>query len=352
PPTRVAWCECDRPSTLRAIAPSIAGARQPARAEPAVATARGRLDPSVRADRATSRARAGPARHLDRSHRCALARGRRRTGLVVARARRWWHLGRRQRSAPRARRRHPAWRGRAARVRARASRRREPEPVRDRVRERAAGDRMGARGPFGTWSAAGRDPGVARRLVPPDRSDVPSPRGVRSGMPLRGERRSLVRTGHARPRLGRARGSCRGCRRHPARRLIDGRLAGVTNVEYAVTGDGTHIAYRVYESDPACDTPRDVVLVTGGFIPLEIIDDETGLARLLDGLRGIGRVLVFDRRGVGQSDPVTDWDKPILEQWSDDLAAVIDATGAHDVLLVGFEGYGVASRYAALHPEN
>jgi class 3 adenylate cyclase len=49
--------------------------------------------------------------------------------------------------------------------------------------------------------------------------------------------------------------------------------------------------------------------------------------RLLEGLAGLGRLVVFDRRGIGLSDPVTDWETPLREQWADDLAAVITEVG-------------------------
>ena len=62
-------------------------------------------------------------------------------------------------------------------------------------------------------------------------------------------------------------------------------------------------------------------------------------------------MIVFDRRGVGLSDPIPDWQRTVVEQWTDDLSAVVDASGSRDIVLVSFEGFGVGSRYAALHPE-
>jgi class 3 adenylate cyclase len=62
-------------------------------------------------------------------------------------------------------------------------------------------------------------------------------------------------------------------------------------------------------------------------------------------------VIVFDRRGVGLSDPVVDWERPVLDQWADDLAAVVHAADARAAVIVGIEGFGVGSRYAACHPE-
>ena len=77
------------------------------------------------------------------------------------------------------------------------------------------------------------------------------------------------------------------------------------DVVYARAADGTNVAYRVFDADPSVETAHDVVMVPGGLIPLELFEEEAGFARLLDGLRSLGRVIVFDRRGVGLSDPIT-----------------------------------------------
>jgi class 3 adenylate cyclase len=123
------------------------------------------------------------------------------------------------------------------------------------------------------------------------------------------------------------------------------------DVLYAQADDGTHVAYEVLDADPSAEPAGDVVMVAGGLIPLELFQEEPGFARLLDGLRALGRVIVFDRRGVGLSDPIQDWERTVVEQWTDDLAAVVDASGARDIVLVAWDGFGVGSRYAAMHPE-
>jgi class 3 adenylate cyclase len=125
----------------------------------------------------------------------------------------------------------------------------------------------------------------------------------------------------------------------------------VSDVLYAQADDGTHVAYRVLDADPSAEPARDVVMVPGGLIPLESFEEEPGFARLLDGLRALGRVIVFDRRGVGLSDPIQDWERTVVDQWTDDLAAVVDASGTRDIVLVAWDGFGVGSRYAAMHPE-
>jgi len=125
----------------------------------------------------------------------------------------------------------------------------------------------------------------------------------------------------------------------------------VTEVLFARADDGTHVAYRVLDADASAGSARDVVLVPTGLIPLELYEEEPGFARLLDGLRSLGRVIVFDRRGLGLSDPISDWTRPVADQWAEDLAAVADAANAHDIVLVACEGYGIGSRYAVAHSE-
>jgi class 3 adenylate cyclase len=125
----------------------------------------------------------------------------------------------------------------------------------------------------------------------------------------------------------------------------------VIDVLFAQADDGTHVAYRVLDAEQSVEPARDVVMVPGGLIPLELFEEEPGFARLLDGLRSLGRVIVFDRRGVGLSDPIADWERTVVDQWTDDLAAVVDASGARDIVLVSWDGFGVGSRYAAMHPE-
>ena len=123
------------------------------------------------------------------------------------------------------------------------------------------------------------------------------------------------------------------------------------DVLYALAADGTHVAYRVLDADPSVERARDVVMVSGGLFPLELFEEDPGFARLLEGLRSLGRVIVFDRRGIGLSDPIADWDLPVVDQWTDDLAAVVDASGVRDIVLVAWDNFGVGSRYAARHSE-
>src|SRR5436190_5565961 len=146
-----------------------------------------------------------------------------------------------------------------------------------------------------------------------------------------------LRERHARDGPGRdthAAGRAAGGLRRAGGRGAEGRVTNMVETQYAVADDGTNIAYRVLDADPSCTDARDVVLIAGGFIPLEIYEEEPGFARLLDGLRSLGRLAVLDRRGVGLSDPIVDWERPVLDQWCDDVATVVQAAGFADVVVV------------------
>jgi class 3 adenylate cyclase/pimeloyl-ACP methyl ester carboxylesterase len=124
----------------------------------------------------------------------------------------------------------------------------------------------------------------------------------------------------------------------------------VSEVKYARAEDGTHLAYRVLDANAECDAGSDIIMASGGLIPMEVFEDDPGFVRLLEGLSNLGRVVVFDRRGIGLSDPLVAWERPILDQWADDLSAVVEASGAEDAVVFGWDGYGVATRFAARHP--
>ncbi len=116
-----------------------------------------------------------------------------------------------------------------------------------------------------------------------------------------------------------------------------------------VNSDGHHLAFRVLDGAPA----REVVLFTpGGTIPMEFFERDRVGSRLLEGLTAIGRLVLFDRRGIGLSDPITDWSCPLVVQWADDLAAVVKhvCTVAPVVVSLG-DYWGPARLFAAAHPD-
>jgi class 3 adenylate cyclase len=113
---------------------------------------------------------------------------------------------------------------------------------------------------------------------------------------------------------------------------------------YAKSGN-VHIAYQVFGSGP-----NDLVFVPGFISHIENYWDHPDLARWLFRLGTFGRVIMFDKRGTGLSDPVSE--VPSLDQRMDDVRAVMDALGIKSAALLGIsEGGALAALFAATYPE-
>ena len=83
---------------------------------------------------------------------------------------------------------------------------------------------------------------------------------------------------------------------------------------------------------------------------MELVWEYEPLARMLEGLGSFARVINFDRRGSGLSDPVPE--APTLEQRMEDVRAVMDAAGSERAALIGIsEGASMSILMAATHPE-
>jgi class 3 adenylate cyclase len=112
---------------------------------------------------------------------------------------------------------------------------------------------------------------------------------------------------------------------------------------YAHSGDAS-IAYQVVG-----DGPIDLVLANGPGTHIEILWDEPTTARCMRRLASFSRLLLFDRRGTGLSDPVSR--PPTLEQQMDDLRAVLDHAGIEKPALYGASDLGLCALYAATYPD-
>ena len=119
-------------------------------------------------------------------------------------------------------------------------------------------------------------------------------------------------------------------------------------VQYAKAGEH-HIAFQELVGDDGGG--QDIVMVNGGFWPMGTLPDDPIANRLLQGLAGLGRLIMFDRRGVALSDPVSDWERPLREQWAEDLAAVIVAAGCDRPTVFSWYPFGIARTCAILYPE-
>jgi class 3 adenylate cyclase/alpha-beta hydrolase superfamily lysophospholipase len=112
---------------------------------------------------------------------------------------------------------------------------------------------------------------------------------------------------------------------------------------YAHSGDAS-IAYQVFGEGDV-----DLVLINGPASHIEIVWEEPSTAHCFERLGTFARVVIFDRRGTGLSDPVTR--PPTLEQQMDDMAAVMDAVGLERSALWGASDLGLSALFAATYPE-
>jgi class 3 adenylate cyclase len=117
-------------------------------------------------------------------------------------------------------------------------------------------------------------------------------------------------------------------------------------VDYALSGD-LHIAYQAVG-----DGPIDVVFLPAWYSHLELIWQGPRMEAILRRFSGIGRLILFDQRGTGMSDPVSLHELPTLEERADDVRAVMDAVGSERAAIIGFVlGGPLAAYFAASHPD-
>jgi class 3 adenylate cyclase len=118
-------------------------------------------------------------------------------------------------------------------------------------------------------------------------------------------------------------------------------------VRYAQS-DGVHIAYRTTGSGAV-----DMLWYPGApFLPMESVDDEPHFRRVEERLSSFARLIQFDARGIGLSDPVSPADPPTLEQWVEDAVCVLDAAGSTEaVVFAPRDSTLQAVMLATSHPE-
>jgi class 3 adenylate cyclase/pimeloyl-ACP methyl ester carboxylesterase len=110
--------------------------------------------------------------------------------------------------------------------------------------------------------------------------------------------------------------------------------SGDVNIAYQVTGEG----------------PLDLVYVPSGTHHVELNWENPVVARFLERLASLGRLIVFDKRGTGMSDRVVG--VPTLEARMDDIRAVLDAADSERaVLFVAGDSGPLGVLFAATYPE-
>ena len=111
-----------------------------------------------------------------------------------------------------------------------------------------------------------------------------------------------------------------------------------------MSGD-VHIAYQVVG-----EGPFDLVFVPGLVTHMELQWKLPGFAPFFRGLGSFSRLIRFNKRGTGMSDPVAG--APSLETRMDDVRAVMDAVGSGRAAFYGLsEGAAMSILFAATYPE-
>jgi class 3 adenylate cyclase len=110
---------------------------------------------------------------------------------------------------------------------------------------------------------------------------------------------------------------------------------------------GADIAYQVLG-----DGPLDLVYLNGLTEHIDMQWEHPLMARFLERLASFSRLIIFDRRGAGASDPVPLDALPTWEEWTEDLRTVLDAVGSERTAIYAELDAGpVGMIYAATHPE-
>jgi class 3 adenylate cyclase/pimeloyl-ACP methyl ester carboxylesterase len=121
-------------------------------------------------------------------------------------------------------------------------------------------------------------------------------------------------------------------------------MARAAETQFARSGD-VDIAYQVFG-----EGERDIVMTMGWVTHLEVMWELPELAYFLERLGGMGRVIIFDKRGTGLSDRVPGM--VTLEQRAEDVRAVMDAARSERAAFVGWaDGGAIGAMFAATNPE-
>jgi len=114
--------------------------------------------------------------------------------------------------------------------------------------------------------------------------------------------------------------------------------------QYA-SGGGIHLAFQTYGAGR-----NDVLLLPGFVSHVERAWEEPRCRTFLSSLAGMGRLILFDRRGIGLSDRVGF--TPTVDATAHDIGTVLDAAGSRRVMLLGAsEGGPACIKFAGDHPD-
>jgi pimeloyl-ACP methyl ester carboxylesterase len=115
---------------------------------------------------------------------------------------------------------------------------------------------------------------------------------------------------------------------------------------YARSGD-VHIGYQTVG-----DGPTALVIVPGFVSNIEQLWEDADTARQLTDLARRVRLVLFDKRGTGLSDRVSEPVVQVLEHRVDDIRVVMDHAGVPSAAVLGVsEGAPIGLRFAVTYPE-
>ena len=98
--------------------------------------------------------------------------------------------------------------------------------------------------------------------------------------------------------------------------------------------------------------PVDLVFLTGMSSHIDLRWEEPLNEYFLHRLASFSRLILFDRRGTGVSDPVPSDHLPTWEEWADDMRVVLDAVGSERAAIMAWlDGGPMAMLFAATYPE-
>ena len=105
-------------------------------------------------------------------------------------------------------------------------------------------------------------------------------------------------------------------------------MVDVPDTRYAKTADGLHIAYQVVGGGPP-----DVIYANSFMSHIEVSWEYPRAAGFYERMAAFSRLVLFDRRGTGLSDPIVG--HFTMDDRIDDISAVMDAVGLEQAVLLG-----------------
>ena len=120
-----------------------------------------------------------------------------------------------------------------------------------------------------------------------------------------------------------------------------------TEIRFATNQNGQSVAYQI-----CGEGPLDLIFVPDWVTNLEVMWEDPSLACFIERMARFARVICFDKRGTGLSDPVSLGAIPTWEEWMFDVGTVLDAAGSRQAAIFGHgDGGSMALLFAATYPD-